>query len=214
MSVDAAQRWITHVTGGRGRACAQSWRYEVASSGMSDFTAAELRVTGGSWHGLLFENPTANYPTSLTWSFTIDFEEMDRDYGTVTPSLTVEWVPATGASWDSLAGQRYVATSFANPIESSVYFFQHYRFDRVELSVERQSQQALGVKVRLQGDLDGLGVTVLNVDAQLSFDGIYVQTDSTGSDVDAATELLARFTDVARLVPQARANNVHFATSG
>jgi hypothetical protein len=186
----------------------------VQSFDMGELTAGELHVVGGSWSGLLFENPLADYPLRLTWSFTIDFGEVRREYGSVAPSLTIEWVPAGSASWDSMSGQRYAADAFGDPIESSLYFFEHFRFDRVALEVLSQSSRNLDVSAHVAGDLDGLGVPELGVAAQVSFSGIDVQTDETGSDAAAASALLAQFLTIDGLVPRSRPHNVLFEPSG
>lgn len=181
---------------------------------MGDLTAGELGVVGGSWNGLLFENPQVGYPLTLTWSFTIDFAEVNRDYGSIAPSLTIDWVPAGSTRWDSMAGRRDVADTFADPFESSLYFFEHFRFDRVELAVIDQSGRALGVSVHVEGDLDRLGVPELDVTAELTFGGIYVQTDATGPDAGAASALLGQFVELDGLVARSRSHNVLFEPTG
>jgi hypothetical protein len=185
----------------------------MASSGMGELAAEELTVVGGSWSGLLFENPLADYTLRLTWSFTIGFGEVRREYGSVAPSLTIEWVPAGSASLDSMSGHRYGADAFGSPIESSLYFFDHFRFDRVAVEVLSQSSHDLDVSAHVAGDLDGLGVPKLEVAARVSFDGIYVQTDETGSDAAAASALLAQFLNTDGLVPRPRSHNVLFEPS-
>ena len=70
---------------------------------VSDLKTAELRPAGGTWSGFLFENPVVGYPLTLTWTFRIDFAEIVRDYGSTSPSLTIEWVPADTAGWTSMA---------------------------------------------------------------------------------------------------------------
>ncbi len=55
---------------------------------------AELVPTGGHWGGLLFDNPAIGLPLALTWSFTIDFKSVGRDYCRSEPSLTVDLGPS------------------------------------------------------------------------------------------------------------------------
>lgn len=177
---------------------------------MSDLSANDLRPTGGTWSGLLFENPATDRPLALTWSFTVDFAEVARDYGTVAPALTVEWVPVGASSWVAMAGHRFNGTSFADPVESSVYFFQHHRFDRADVHVRSQTGDVIDLDVTIDGDLDRLGVPSVTARARLHFAGIHVQSPSTGTDARAASDLLARFTSVDGLRPRPRSHNVVF----
>jgi hypothetical protein len=59
----------------------------------------ELVPQGGTWNGVLFDNPSIGLPPALTWTFDLSFAEVSRDYGDSPVSLTVEWVPLPGASW-------------------------------------------------------------------------------------------------------------------
>lgn len=177
---------------------------------MSDLSADELRPVGGTWNGLLFENPVSGYPLALSWTFSIDFDEVARDYGSVSPSLSIDWVSAGSSSWKRMEGRSFSGRSFADPIESSLYFFEHYRLDHVELVVESQTSIELTVEAVASGDLDGLGLAEVSARAELRFAGIYVQTETTGVDVEAATALLARFVDVDGLRPEPRGHNVIF----
>lgn len=177
---------------------------------MSDLNADELQPVGGSWNGMLFENPISGYPLALSWTFTIEFAEVDRDYGSVSPSLSIDWVPSVASSWNEMAGQSFSGRSFAAPIETSLYFFEHYRFDHVDLAIESQTLDELTVHAAASGDIDGLGLAEVSTRAALSFAGIYVQTKATGVDRDAATALLARFVDIDGLQPSSRGHNVIF----
>lgn len=177
---------------------------------MSDLRTDELRPVGGSWHGLLFENPVSGYPLALSWTFSIEFVEVDRDYGSVSPSLSIDWVPSAASSWNEMAGQSFSGRSFADPIETSLYFFEHYRFDHVDLAIESQTLDELTVHAAARGDIDALGLAEVSARSTLSFAGIYVQTEATGVDTAAATALLARFVDVEGLQPTSRGHNVIF----
>lgn len=177
---------------------------------MGDLDADELRPVGGSWNGLLFENPISGYPLALSWTFSIEFAEVDRDYGSVSPSLSIDWVPSAASSWNEMVGQSFRGRSFADPIETSLYFFEHYRFDHVDLAIESQTLDELTVHAAAGGDIDGLGLAEVSARAALSFAGIYVQTEATGVDTDAAAALLARFVDIDALQPRSRGYNVIF----
>ena len=177
---------------------------------VSDLKTAELRSVGGTWSGLLFENPAVGYPLTLTWTFRIDFEELVREYGSSSPSLTIDWAPAGATKWTSMAGRRFRGSTFADPIETSVYFFDHHRFDRVDLEVENQDHELLRVAAVASGDLDGLGLDQVSARATLRFEGIYVQTAAVRTDTDAAADLLSRITTVEGLTPHPRHHNVLF----
>lgn len=181
-----------------------------------DLVLAELVPTGGNWGGLLFANPVAGVARALTWAFTFDFAELDRDYGEVTPGLTVEWVPLPGtSSWGGLAGENLTCTTFGEPVETSMYYFEHHRYDCVELSVLDQVGDRIQVRAVVSGDLDGLGVPELVVEAWLDFQGIIVQLPDDPGSVDAASAELAEFTSVAGLSGQQdRGRNYVFEPAG
>jgi hypothetical protein len=56
-------------------------------------TLGELQPAGGTWEGLLFDNPPMGLAPFLSWSFTFNFGEVARSYGDTDVSVTVEWVP-------------------------------------------------------------------------------------------------------------------------
>lgn len=171
----------------------------------------ELTPTGGTLTGLLFENLSTGYPLTLSWTFAIDFAEVARGYGSTTPNIVVGWIPATReAVWRRMAGQRFSCSTFGAPIETSVYFFEHHRYDRVEITVTEQRGTELGIHMNASGDVDSLGMPEIVVDATVAFGGIYVQTDMTGTDIDLAAELLGQFTDIGDLRPRTGGHNVRF----
>jgi len=129
---------------------------------VEDLDASELKVSGGTWNGLLFENATIGYPLSLSWTFTIEFASLHRDYGEVDPSLTVDWVPAGESRWNAMTGHRYTCNTFAGPIEPSFYYFDHFRFERGDVVVEEQVGGELRVDAAIGGDLDGLGLAEIS----------------------------------------------------
>lgn len=169
-----------------------------------------MRAIGGSWSGLLFENPDVGYPLTLTWTFGIAFENVVRDYGSTSPSLTIDWVPAGSAGWTTMAGRRFRGNTFADPIETSVHFFNHHRFDRVDLEVDEQDRDLLRVAAVASGDIDGLGLEQVSAHATLRFEGIHVQTEAVRNDPRAAIDLLSRITTIDGLTPRPRRWGVLF----
>jgi hypothetical protein len=162
-------------------------------------TVSELVSQGGAWSGLLFDNPTAGLPPQLTWTFTFDFKEVERSFGTSRVGVSVDWVPLEDSSRHAMAGQTASATTFAQPIESTVYFFEHHRFDAVSLQVLEQHGNELLVQADLRGDLDGLGIEALTVSASLEFEAIVVHLSEGPPSVPAARARLASFADTAGL---------------
>ncbi|MCP3882988.1 MAG: hypothetical protein GY701_32010 [Sulfitobacter sp.] len=178
---------------------------------MSDrLRVGELTPDGGTFSGLLFENPNTGYPLQLSWTFSVDFAEVDRDYGSTRPNVVVDWVQTGDTAWNEMAGARFACATFGEPIETSVYFIEHHRYDRVEVEVSEQRGAELAVRVRAGGDVDSLGIAEIAVDATLTFSGIYVQTDMSGNSVERAAELLSRFTDARGLRGRQRGHNVVF----
>ena len=176
---------------------------------MSDrLDATELRPVGGSWGGLLFENAARELPLSLTWSFAIDFAPVRRDYGSVEPNLAIEWVPLPDASIAAMAG-RSASSPFGEPIEASVYFFQHHRFERSAVTVVDHQADRITVRADASGDVDGLGFAELAVEARLDFAGIWVQPESKPASATRAVALLSEFVDPAGLIATERPHGYH-----
>ena len=156
-----------------------------AGLGVGDLVSS----SGGQWSGLLFDNPRLGLRPFLSWSFTFAFADASRDYGSSPVSVDLEWVPLDAVSWCDLASQEVRGRGFAEPVEASVYFFEHHRYDTVELRILEQRGTLLHVAVRLSGDLDGLGVDVLDADAWLTFTGITVSLSEARSAPVASTRL-------------------------
>ena len=170
----------------------------------------ELVFRGGTWNGLLFDNPTIGLLPALTWTFSFRFDEVVRDHGTSPVGFTVDWVPLPNTDWTTMAGKNAVCEIFAEPIECSAYFFEHYRYDVVDLRLVEQNGGNLRVVANAHGDVDGLGVPEWNVDQQLAFEGIYVALSDV-EDLDAATTRLANFTDASGLIGVKSGNSFLFA---
>jgi hypothetical protein len=177
---------------------------------MSEVAANELIALGGTWNGVLFENPATGYPLALTWSCSIDFAPLERPYGSTEPGISIDWLPARTAEWRRLAGLSFTGTTFADPIESSIYVFAHHRYDAVDLVVGRQVDQAIDVSVSLRGDIDGLGLPEVAVRSTVAFGGIFVQCSESGTDPDAAARVLSRFCSLDGLEPRTQPHNVVF----
>lgn len=77
------------------------------------------------------------------------------------------------------------ASAFGEPIESSVCFFDHHRFDAADLTVAEQNGTVLRVRARPD---------TLGVEWWPEFSGIYVQPSERPTSVEAAEALLAHFT--------------------
>jgi hypothetical protein len=169
----------------------------------------ELVPQGGRWNGLLFDNPNIGLAPGLTCTFEFRFAEVSRDYGDSDVSLTVDWVPLPGATWSAMAGQATSCDVFGEPVECSAYFFEHYRYDSVELRVLQQDGNRLRVAVEGHGDVDALGVPTWRVDQWLDFEGIYVQLDGIET-VDQAAAQLANFTDISGLTGSTSGHNFKF----
>ena len=171
---------------------------------------SELNSTAGTWSGRLFENRDTGFPLSLVWAFTFDAAEVERDFGRVSPSVGVDWVSLPGANWSAMAGRRASASVFAEPIEASVYFFEHHRYESTDLRIHEQAGTRLRATANLSGDLDGLGLDRVSVEARLDFDGIYVQPETKPSSVEEARDLLAGFTNPIGLSGVDRSHNYLF----
>ncbi len=171
----------------------------------------ELIPAGGTFSGLLFENSNAGYPLQLSWTFSVDCAEVNRDYGSTLPTIVVDWVTLVGRSvWNEMSDLRFVCQTFGEPIETSVYFFEHHRYDTVEVEVIEQRGTELAIRVRASGDVDSLGISEIEVEATITFSGIYVQTEKSGTNVELAAELLSHFTDTSHLRGRPRGHNVVF----
>jgi hypothetical protein len=150
---------------------------------------------GGTWSGLLFDNPVLGLAPSLTYSFLFPYAEVLRDHGSSPVSLEVDWVELAAPSWRDMAGRTVRSPRFAEPAEASVYFFQHHQYETVDLTVLEQRGAAIHVAVTVSGDLQGLGLPSLAADDWLTFTGFEVSLSAAA----AASTRLAEFTDVTGL---------------
>jgi hypothetical protein len=153
---------------------------------------------GGRWNGLLFDNPALGLGPRLSWSFTFPFADVSRDYGSSPVSLDIDWIPIETTSWRDMAGQTVRSPQFANPAETSVYFFEHHRYNTVDLQILDQRDLAIHVAAKVSGDLDGLGIDSVAIDGWLTFTGIHVSL-STARSAAEATKQLQDFSDAAGL---------------
>ena len=166
---------------------------------------------GGLWGGVLFDNPAMWMAPSFSWAFIFRFAEVIRDRGQAAPTLTVEWVRLRAASWQDMVGQHASCPKWAQPIEASISFFDHHRYDRVDLQVLRQKGRLLQVVAEVEGDVDGLGIPALRASSRLLFDGITVALSNPPPDVEAARAMLNDFTDTEGLEGYARADHYWFS---
>ncbi|WP_200212405.1 hypothetical protein [Micromonospora coerulea] len=148
-----------------------------------------LPIEGGTWGGLLFDNPRIGLPPALTWSFRFPFKEVARDYGSSRIFLDIDWLPLLSASWRSMTGQ--AVRGAGEPAESSVYFFQHHQYDLIDLEIVEQRDLWLHARATLTGDLDGLGMDPVTADGWLRFGGIRVYLSDTTSAESALARLQA-----------------------
>ncbi|MGI5180318.1 hypothetical protein ACQEVZ_28765 [Dactylosporangium sp. CA-152071] len=153
-------------------------------------------VPGGTWAGLLFDNPNIGLPTALTWSFRFPFAEVHREHDSSDIFLDVDWLPLPAASWRIMTGQ--TVKTLGEPAESSVYFFEHHQYDLIDLEILEQRDRDIYVRATLTGDLDGLGIDPITADAWLRFNGIRVSVSDV-STAEAALARLAAFTDIGGL---------------
>ncbi|MCI4063834.1 hypothetical protein MRQ36_15070 [Micromonospora sp. R77] len=160
-------------------------------------TARELlQVEGGTWGGLLFDNPRIGLPPALTWSFRFPFQEVSRDYGSSPVFLDVDWLSLPVPGWRNMAGQ--TVRDIGEPAEASVYFFSHHQYDLIDLEIVEQRERAVHARAALRGDVDRLGIDRVVADAWLTFSGITVHLSDTTS-AEAALARLRNFTDTAGL---------------
>lgn len=176
-----------------------------------DLVVSELVPSGGSWNGLLFANPAVGVSTSLTWGFSFDFEEIKRDDDEVTPRLTVEWARLPeGTAWSSVAGLDLACFPFGDPVEASLYYFVHYRYDAIRLSILDQQGSRIRASATVAGDIDDLGIPELTAEAWLDFEGLIVHLPEKPASADLAANKLATFTSVEGLASIDRGHNYAF----
>lgn len=150
---------------------------------------ALIAVDGGSWSGLLFDNPVIGLPAALTWACVLPLTPIDGEPAT----LDLEWLPLPVSNWQTVTGLETTGASFAEPVEASVRFRGHHRYDRVTVRVTEQDGPRIRITATLAGDLDELGPDEFTVDAWLTFSGITVQLNDVTS-AAAALERLTEFT--------------------
>ncbi|MEH0841258.1 hypothetical protein V6U81_02535 [Micromonospora sp. CPCC 205711] len=157
-----------------------------------------IPAAGGEWHGLLFDNPSLHLPPRLTWSFTFPFEDVSREGDGSPVGLDVEWLPIPADSWRRIAGHHLTSATFGEPAEATVYYYMHHRFETIDLQLIDQRDRSLRAVAAVSGDIDGLGIDPVRVDAWLTFTGILVSLhDATSPDMALAR--LRQFTDTTGL---------------
>ena len=176
----------------------------------ANLSRGELVPSGGTWSGLLFDNPSIGLAAQLTWEFTFEFADVERSYGSTPVTVTIDWVPISNSRWHSMAGRRAASNTFSHPIESSVYFFEHHRFDAASLSILDQRESMVHVVAEISGDIDRLGIDTIDLTAWLRFTGITVALTDCPEDEPAAMARLADFTDVRDLVATTSAHAYTF----
>jgi hypothetical protein len=155
-------------------------------------------AAGGEWYGLLFANPSQQRDPHLTWCFRFPFEDVSREdeYSPLSPNL--EWLPVPADGWRRIAGRHVTSASFGEPGEASVYYYLHHRFEMIDLQLIEQHGRTLRAVATVSGDVDGLGVDPVRVDAWLTFTGILVSLDDETLP-DVALARLGQFTDTSDL---------------
>jgi hypothetical protein len=164
-----------------------------------DLRAEEIVATGGTWHGVLFDNPFIELAPAVTWSLTVNCQDVVRDNSDSPVSVTVEWLPLPFPSWRRLAPHHAQGKEFGEPTESSVYFYEHHRFGAFDLLLHEQRGPRLRAVMTVREDLDGLGLDAVSVEAWLRFDGLIVHLSDVTSP-SQALQRLAEFTDITGLV--------------
>jgi hypothetical protein len=99
-----------------------------------------------------------------------------------------------------MAGHTVRSPRFADTTEASVYFFEHHRYESVDLHILDQRDLGIQVAAQVSGDLDGLGIDSVAVDGWLTFTGIHVSLSTARSAEEAKTRL-QDFTDATGLFP-------------
>lgn len=153
----------------------------------------ELTAAGGTWRGLLFDNPRIDLPVAFYWTFEFNFEEIERDDDRVNPALSIDWVTGGPQSLRNMRGFEFDRTGWTG-FEASVYFFEHYRYDSVRMAVVDQVDDRLRVTAVLSGDIDGLGPGEVRVDEWVDFTDIRVSCSQARSESEALA-LLSRHSD-------------------
>jgi hypothetical protein len=178
-----------------------------------DLQVAELVPAGGSWSGMLSDNPSIGFEPALHWAFTFEFREIRRDYGDTECHLAVEWVQLPRTSWRSMTPASLTCSEFGEPIESSVHFFDDYRFDAVSLTIGEQRGSQLHVSAAVEGDVDDLGISRFQAEGWLEFDGLIVALSDAPATVAEASEALASFTSTEGLDGAQMGHNFRFTPS-
>lgn len=153
-------------------------------------------ITGSYWYGHLFENEALGYGPTLTWSLFVECQPAQRSCGEIPVAILIDWIPLDVTSWRDIAGAQVECTEFGEPIEASVYFFDHRPYEYARIRALRQTGTTVRFSVELKGDQHGIGIDPLSVTADAEFRGIAVQL--------ARKRALAEFTDPAGLTFDAR----------
>jgi len=139
-------------------------------------------------------------PRDSRGAFSFPYRDAERDYGHTPVTLDLEWIPLTAPSWQALVGLDAHSRTFGEAGEASLYFFEHHRYDKVDLHILEQHDEMVHVQVSVTGDIDHLRIESITADAWLRFDSITVALSDARTG-EAAWSRLREFTDTAGLSP-------------
>ncbi|EFV13261.1 hypothetical protein [Segniliparus rugosus] len=123
--------------------------------------ADEIQPTGGWIRELLTEEGES------LWSLRVECRAVERPYGSTPLNVEVDCVDFGLPAGDGLAGAEAVLVGDDDEPSASVYFFEHYAYDRAVVRVLSRQGERARVSVELAEDLYGLGLERISLTAEV-----------------------------------------------
>jgi hypothetical protein len=146
---------------------------------LQTFRTQDLKPSGGTLYGHVFENTSTGAPRSLYWSVNIGFSPVVLDGATWEVSMSCEWIVWPARRWLDLDGASLSSVRIPDLVEASFYIAEHHTGTVTALSLRRRTGASFDVTAGLTVDIDLPDGTALPdakilADTTITFDGIYV----------------------------------------
>ena len=150
---------------------------------MHTFRPQDLKPSGGTLYGHVFENAKTGAPRDLYWSIGIDFLPVVLDGASWDASMSCDWLVWPVRRWQDLDGADLASARLPGFVEGSFYIADHHTGVISAISLRRRTGALFDVTASLTVDIE-LPDGTLVADAEIHgaataiFEGIYVLPDN------------------------------------
>lgn len=146
---------------------------------MHTFRPQDLKSSGGTLYGHVFENAKTGAPRNLYWSISIDFLPVLLDGARWDASMSCEWLVWPVQRWQDLDGAGLSSVRLPDSVEASFYIAEHHLGLISAISLRRRTGALFDVTASLTVDIELPDGTIvsgaeIHAAATATFEGIYV----------------------------------------